>query len=426
MKKIFILILIAASYQTYAQVNAELNKFILQSFSYYPKIQELNKTTEIAELKVDIARSNYLPNLNGTGTYSYINPVSQTVIPISATETKKLQFQPNNNYNANAGLNQLIWDFGKTKAQVEKAKADLLTTKQTADAAKLQLASQVTGIYYSMIYLKKVIQLQDTIIAFYETNQKIVEGKIKQGDALQIDLINIQNTIDQEKNRKIDFERQFERQVALMTFTTGQANLPAVTEFDFTGLTSRELNIDNNPDLLAANQRLYGAQADSRLAQSNKLPSLTFQASAGMKNGYQPDLNEMRFNYLAGATLTVPIFQGHRLYKSAVVANKSIELSEIAKVNTINTLQKDWQSAMADLKASEEQVKNTETQINASNEALRLTQVRFNRGVVTYLDLVFASTNVQRAYMTQLQYKYQATLAMAELARVQGVKFWQE
>ncbi|HEY8937303.1 MAG TPA: TolC family protein [Cyclobacteriaceae bacterium] len=426
MKKIFILILIAASYQSYAQVNAELNKLILQSFSYYPKIQELNKTTEIAELKVDIARSNYLPTVNGTGTYSYVNPVSQTVIPISATETKKLQFQPNNNYNVNAGLNQLIWDFGKTKAQVEKAKADLLTTKQTADAAKLQLASQVTGIYYSMIYLRKAIQLQDTVIAFYETNQKIIEGKINQGDALQIDLINIQNTIDQEKNKKIDFERQFERQVALMTFTTGQANSPSATEFDFTGLTSRELNIENNPDLMAANQRLYGAQADSRLAQSNKLPSLTFQASAGMKNGYQPDLNELRFNYLAGATLTVPIFQGYRLHKNAVVARKSIELNEIAKTNTTNTLQKDWQSAMADLKASEEQLKNTETQIKASNEALRLTQIRFNRGVVTYLDLVFASTNVQRAIMTQLQYKYQATLAMAELARIQGVKFWQE
>ena len=425
-RNLILLLILAALIQANAQVNTELNKWIIQSFSYYPRLQELKKTSEISEIRVDVAESNYLPNINGTASYNYINPVSQTSIPVSATEVKTLQFQPHNNYNFNVGLNQVIWDFGKTKAQVEKAKSDLLVTQQNTESAKLQLAAQVTGIYYSMIYLKKAISLQDTVISFYEKNKKIIEGKIRQGDALQVDLSNVDNSIDQEKNRKVDFQRQYERQVALMVFTTGLSEEPANSDFDFHSAAIQELNAQNNPDILAADQHIAGAKSDSKLAQSNRLPSLNFQASAGVKNGYQPDMDEMRFNYLAGVTLNVPIFQGNRIRQNVVVAQKSLELNEISKTNLTNTLQKDWQSAKADLAAFDQQVKNTESQISASKEALRLTQVRYERGVVTYIDLVFASANLQRALLAQLQYKYQATLAMTELTRLQGSKFWQE
>lgn len=426
MKKILTLLTVAFAFSVQAQVNPQLNKWIVQSFSYYPKIQELETTSEISAARVSIAQSNYMPNINGTATYNYVDPVSQTQFPVSATETKTLLFQPHNNYNVNVALTQTIWDFGKTKAQVEKAKAELQGSQQNIDAARMQVAAQVTNIYYSMIYLKKSIQLQDTVIAFYEKNKKIIEGKIRQGDALQVDLINVENSIDQEKNRKIEFQRQYERQAALMTYTTGLAEEPSGTEFDFAYATAEELNAISNPDVLAAENRVAAAEADARYIESNRLPSLSFQAAAGVRNGYQPDIDEMRFNYLAGVTLNVPIFQGSRLRQNVVVARKSLELSEISKTTLTNTLQKDWQSARADLAAYRQQEQNAATQVNASREALRLTQVRYERGVATYLDLVFASANLQRAMLTQLQFTYQATLASTELVRLQGTKFWQE
>lgn len=424
MKKILFFLVVTITTAN-AQVNQELNKWILQSFSYFPRIQELNKASEIAEVRVNFTQGNYLPAVNGTASYSYINPISQSTIPVSATESRVLQFQPHNNLNFNVGLNQVIWDFGRIKAQVEKSKADLLASKQNTEVAKLQIATQVTGIYYSLIYLGKAMQLQDTVISFFQHNKKIIEGKIKQGDALQIDLANIENNIDQERIRQTDFKRQYERQLALMTYTTGLNDIPVNSEFDFQN-TSSEWSADNNPELLAADQRIASASADSKLASNNRLPSLNFQAAAGVRNGYQPDINEMRFNYLAGLTLNVPIFQGNRFRQNVVMAQKTVELNQLSKVNVSNTLLKDWQSAKADLSAYEEQIKNTESQIKASKETLRLAQVRYQQGVATYLDLIFASSNLQRALLAQLQYKYQSTLVLAEMSRLQGKKFWQE
>ena len=64
MKRILILVFtLAAMIQVKAQVNPELNHWIIRSFSYYPKIQELNKNSEISEIRVSVAESNYLPTL---------------------------------------------------------------------------------------------------------------------------------------------------------------------------------------------------------------------------------------------------------------------------------------------------------------------------------------------------------------------------
>src|SRR5690349_270765 len=155
MKKIITIILTAfVSTMGVAQVNDELNGLIKQSFEYYPKIQELNKTSEISEIRIGLAESGYLPAISGNASYLYTNPVGEATFPTGPNETRKIQFQPNNNYNFNVGLNQVIWDFGKTQAQVDKAKADLLASRQNTTAAKFQLAAQVVNIYYSLIYLR--------------------------------------------------------------------------------------------------------------------------------------------------------------------------------------------------------------------------------------------------------------------------------
>ena len=287
MKKIlFSIVVLLCSGSAFAQVNAELNALIQNSFNYQPKLQELNKATEIGEIRVGIAESGYLPVISGNASYSYVDPIGEAKFPVSATETRSIQFQPHNNYNVNVGLNQVIWDFGRTKAQIEKAKADLLVTKQNTEAAKLQLASQVVNVYYGLIYLKKAIALQDSVIASYRKNRALIDSKLKQGDALKVDLSNIDNTIHQEMNRKVDFQRQYDRQQALMQYTTGRTAELTGVDFDFqVEQTAPDFSAMSNPDLLAADQRIFASNADYKLAQSSRLPSLNLQANAGMKNG---------------------------------------------------------------------------------------------------------------------------------------------
>jgi outer membrane protein len=408
-----------------AQQNTALKTLIQQSFSYYPKLKELEKANEMAGIRTTIAESYYLPSVVGNASYNYIDPVGKASFPVGPGETRSIQFQPNNNYNAALTLNQVIFDFGRTRAQVEKAKADMQLNRYNTDAAQLQLAAQVANIYYGLIYLRQSAQVQDSVIAFYTQNRKMVEGKVRQGDALQIDLSNIDNSIEQEKSRKVEFERLYARQLALLTYTTGVSEAPSSNSFDFGVVTPSGNDTNENPELQAADRRIAMATADFKAAQRNQLPSLNFTANAGFRNGYQPDIDEIRFNYLAGVTLNVPVFQGRRLRQQVLLSHRAEEASVFAKDNLEASIKRDMNIVQADVQAYEQQIQFADTQIKTANESLRLNRVRYAQGVSTYLDLVFASTNLQRAMLNRLQYEYQRCLSYIEQARLQGHKFWE-
>lgn len=422
MKKILTLVLAIVVTQAFAQTD-ELKKLVQQSFTYFPRVQEVNTVVEMNETKVDIARSGYLPTINGNASYSYVDPIGQAKFQTGPDTYRTIQFQPNNNYNANVSFNQVIWDFGRIQSQIEKSKADLLVAQSNSDQVKFQLAAQVTTVYYGLIYLKKAIAVEDSMITFYDENKRIVEGRVKQGDALQIDVLNIQNTIDQSKNRKAELVRLFNRQLALLNYTTGTTAPPSQTTFDFNVVT--DLTFQNNPELIAANQRILSAEADSRYAHKNQLPNINFQASAGVRNGYQPDIDETRFNYLVGAGVSIPVFQGGRTRQNIALANKKVKASKFARENVSQSISRDMAMVQADITAYSEQLASLESQISQAQEALRLTEVRYRQGVSTYLDLLNATTNLQRATLNQINVEYQRTQAYVEQARLTGTRFWE-
>ena len=126
MKKHFIIpVLIIASIIATAQtqVSNELKGIINQSFTYYPKVQEAQNQINIAQKRIDVAKTN-LPTVDLNGSYEYVQP--KITLPLEMDGQKQnFQFAPVNNFNANVGAEYLLFDFGRIKANVDRAKTDL-------------------------------------------------------------------------------------------------------------------------------------------------------------------------------------------------------------------------------------------------------------------------------------------------------------
>lgn len=425
MKYLSFIFLLASGSVLHAQTNAELKEFIEASFRHFPRVKESEKASEIAELRLQVAESNYLPTVFGTASYNYLNPVGEASFPVSATETRQIQFQPNNNYNFNVSLSQIIYDFGKTKAQVDKAKFALISSRENQQAAKLQVAAQVVNVYYSLIYLRSAITVQDSVIASYQKNKKLTQERLVAGDALKVDLINAENSIAQEENRKLEYIRLYERQRALLRYTTGLDTVPVGENFDFKIMWDHEQFLSTNPELRASENQIEASNADVRAAAANKRPTLSFQGGTGFRNGYQPDIEEIRFNYVAGLALNIPIFSGGRNNTNLSVARKSKELADISRENLVLNLRRNYESLLADRESYEAQLIQSDVQLNAVREALRLTEVRYTRGLATYVDLSFALSNVQRILLQRLELNYKLVQNEADIAVIQGVAFWE-
>ena len=429
MKRIFFTaISFAAMFHSQAQATAnnELKGLINQSFTYFPKIKEVENTIETARQRLEIAKNN-LPVVDANASYNFVEP--KIVLPLEVNgKQQDFQFAPVHNLNANVGGSYTLFDFGRLKANIEKSKADIKYAEHNTDNAKNQLANQVANIYFNIIYFQRGIVIEDSVIAYLNDNKQVVESKLKNGDAIKLDLLSIQSQIDAEQNRKLDLQNYLQKQQNLLLYTTG-GNAIAGTGFDFEiplkavteALGDAQIN---NPEYQMANDRVKQAQNDIAIARLGTRPSVNVGANAGMKNGYVPNVNEMRFNYAAGISLKLPIYDGNRTKHQVRLSETELTQNKLA-IETLNSnYKRDIQQALIDIQSNQERITNTRGQIEQAQTAQNLAASRFKNGVGTNLEITNASTNVERAQFSKLQYEYQLCLAKVELVKLLGYKYW--
>lgn len=430
MKKIIILTMfLIAQRSITAQVktNGELKELINRSFSYFPKIKEADNAILTATERVALTKLNNSVTVNATGSYTFIDPVPSVVFPVGGA-AQKINFQPQNNVNTSVTGNYTIVDFGRLKAAVERAKDDIQFAEHNASAARSALAAQVATIYYNIVFLQKAITIQDSVLAFLAENKKIVDAKIKDGEALKLDMLNIQANIDNEENKKIDLTNSLAKQINLLSYTTGTTNTNG-KYFDFNlddyTVDAAASNAEaNNTDFLLAKDKIKQANNDMAITRLQDKPFLNVTAGAGFRNGIQPEINQFKFNYLAGVGLTVPIYTGGKVKQQLKWQQQIVKQQEIAYNSLQNNYRKDVSLAINDIQSTKERIKNTASQITQAKYARDLAAIRFKNDISTNLELINASTNVQRAELSRLQYEYQLCLSKIELARLTGEQYW--
>ena len=343
------------------KANPELTSLIQKSFTYFPRIREAENSVITAEKKLDLTQTNE-PSVDGNLSYNFVEP--KIVLPLNG---KEFQFAPIHNVNANITASYLVADFGRLKANVERAKQDVQYAKHNVDYAKTQLAYQVAMIYYNIVFYQKAIAIQDTVLNFLNENLRIVDSKLKNGDAIKIDVLNIQAQVDAEQNRKVDLINGLQKQINLLAYTTGAANDTGTTfDFDLPIKDTSAALADakaGNLEFALAKDRVNQALSDIKITKLTDKPSVSAGASTGVKNGYVPDVNTPRFNYAAGVALRVPIYSGGKTKKQIKLSETIVKQNELAAETLASNYQKDIQQALTDIRSNLERIENTNGQV---------------------------------------------------------------
>ncbi|HWW41277.1 TolC family protein, partial [Pedobacter sp.] len=179
-----------------------------------------------------------------------------------------------------------------------------------------------------------------------------------------------------------------------------------------------------NPEFKLLKDRIAQAEAELALSKTGGRPSLTLNAGTGYTNGYAPDIDRFRYNYTAGVTLNIPIYQGGRAKKQERLSESQLKQTRFAQETLNNTFKSNIKQILTDINSNRSSLVNAGGQVTEAKEAQKLAQSRYKNGIGTNLELTSASTNVQKAELTRLQYEYQLCLAQVEMARLTGIKYW--
>jgi len=371
----------------------------------YPKLKEANEYVNLSEAKKDLAYGAYMPVISGDVSYRYGKPTPSISIPLGPNITKEISFLPANNFDMGLKLQQPIWDFGRTGANIQKSKSDIATSKDNLESAKNTIAYQVTQIYFGIVFLNRSIDVQNEQIKLLEANEKLINDKIKNGDALKFDLLSTQVKKNNAQNRLIDLQTQLKKQYDLLNMVTANSTYDYITDktVDEKLFSADAVSVDNNFDIKVLNDKLSTANWDVKIAKRGWLPQLVASAIAGYKNGFVPDINKLMFNYNVGVGLNVPIFSSARPNYQTKIAKINLQASTYALEVQKLSLNKDIAQAKNDVTATQNKLKNYELQIEQANEALSLANTRYKGGVITNLELLTAQTNLQDAQLGKIQ-----------------------
>ncbi|RRB04115.1 TolC family protein [Larkinella rosea] len=422
----FITLLITTTAQAQS-IPDDLRGLINQANTNYPRLKEQQQLLRAGEVRVDIARAAYQPNITGNGTYQYVTPVAKATLPVNGND-QTIQFQPNHNMNANIGVGQTIYDFGRTDASIRQAADQVQLLSRNIELTRQTLGYQVAAAYYGIGFLQKSIVVQDSVIKVAQGNIQIFANRLQNGEALQYDLLTQQVRLKTAQNRKIDLQNNLERQRALLTYLTGDPNpaiSPAAAQFEaqvqpFTLEGSLQTAQTNNKEVQLAQDRVRVAQTDVLANERSGRPNLSFNGSAGFKNGYLPDIAAMRFNVAAGVSLSVPIYSGKRYSLQNQAARLNLDASRYAVENANAQLRQNLEQLNADIRSNQQRLQNLETQVLQARKALEIAQIRLRSGVITPVELQSAETGIEEAELARLNYQYQLLLNQLEYKRLLG------
>ena len=294
------------------------------------------------------------------------------------------------------------------------------------------MAYQVTQLFYSIVYIKKAIAVQEDQLKLVEENGEIIADKIKNGDALEFDALQVKVRSKNAELRLVDLKGQLEKQFIFLSFLTGsdaRKIIGSKTDLNFNfydenSQSSYNEVISGNLDLKILQARENALQQDVKVASMAQLPQLAANAALGVRNGFQPNIEAWRLNTLLGVKLVVPIYTGKRGTYNTQIAKINLEANKQNTEFQKMQINRDIQNALNDINVAKQKKELAAQNILQAEYTLKLAKVRLENGVSTPLEIQAAETGLEESKFSLLQYDYQALMAKIEIAKLAGLKFW--
>lgn len=410
-----------------------LRALVQQATAYYPVLKQQQEQIRAGELRVDIAHTAMRPTVNLNGSYTYITPVPQFALSLNG-EDVVAKLAPNNSLNGNISVGQTIYDFGRTDAAVRQATDNVQILRRGLEINQQNLSYQVATVYYGIGFLQRGLSVQDSVIKTASANVRLLTTRLQNGDALEYDVLTQAVRVKTAQNRRIEIQNQLERQLATLTFLTGNLSpdiSQAVDQFSQrvtgTGVT-QPYNLDGDlAPVLAGNKEVQLAQDRIRAAETDILvngkagkPNIGFSGNAGYKNGYPLNVDQLRANMAAGVGIVVPLYAGKRYQLQNQVAQMNLNASRYAAETASAQLRQSIAQLNADIRSNQTRLTNLETQVQQAQKALQIANTRLRNGVITNVELQSAETGVEEAELGRLNFQYQLLLNQLELKRLLG------
>jgi outer membrane protein len=409
----------------------------------YPAVRASLERVSAARAGVTVARTGYLPQLNGVYQDSRAtqNQVPGIWLPTSITPTVEGPIGPSSGQSfwGSQAAALFSWeplDFGLRSARVGQAQS--VEAKSQADLAltQLQVAAAVGNYFLLAVANQQAVMAAQANLErwqeFHKSIHVLVDNQLRAGaDGSRADAELARAKIQLYQSQQAE-RLTLDTLAALMGTAGSEIKLEAGRLLDLSPASSLpDAPASEHPlarDQLADVRQI---QTEERVLQRTDFPRLYLQGEVfgrgsevptngtilGNWNGLAP----ARENWVTGITVMFPDVFGFKALSAQKQISKANERSQIARYDqTIQDLSGQIQAARDLLKAAQLVAQETPTELAASRQSERQSRARYQSGLATLVEVADAENLLAQAEMDDSIARLNVWQGLFAVANAQG------
>ena len=326
----------------------------------------------------------------------------------------------------------LFWEldfWGKYRRATEAARANLLATEWGQKAVLSSLVSNVASAYFQLLELDAEMEISRRTLGSRRDSLRLTEIRAKGGATSLLDVRQSEQLVYTAAASIPDLERRTEQQGNLISILLGRNPGPVTRGKPLVenpllpvvpaGLPSSLLA--RRPDIQSVEQQLVAANARIGVAKAAYFPEITLTATGGYQSSALTNLFSGPAGFWSfGGQLLQPIFTGGRI-------RSNVRLTEAQEQEAVLVYQQSIQQAFREVSDSlvayrKDQEFRAQQQLvtTAAQDATRLSGVRYQGGVTSYLEVLDSDTRYFDAQLSLAQAQLNERLALVQLYNALG------
>lgn len=407
--------------------SAQLTRLVGQALENNLDLRGAQARVETARALIGVRRSEWFPQLSLTHAMKE-ERVSPSTFAANLPPGIPTPDLVRDSYHSAFDLNFEADVWGRVRRSVESAKASEQAAMDTLAAQRLSIAAEVARNFFLLRSLDAQQQIVRDTIKLRQDALNLQDSRFKGGLSNEMDVARSRTELELARNDLAVLTRQRGAAEHALAVLCGKApsgfrvasdkSLPAPPTVP-AGLPSQILQ--RRPDIRAAEQNLRSANAEIGVAQASFYPTFKLTSAAGFETIGTDMLFDWRNRVLSiGPSVSVPLFTGGKL-KSNLAATKSKYEETLANYKqTILLALRDVEDALLDLRGYAGQRAAVQAALNAANDTSRLAQLRYDKGLASYFDVVDADRTVLTTRLALAQIDGQRLISSVILLKALG------
>jgi outer membrane protein TolC len=330
-------------------------------------------------------------------------------------------------YNTSFSARELIYDFGRTPAQVGQARNQAESARQALAQTRQDVINQVKQSYYTLLQNRELLGVQQQSVSDQRAHLELTQGRFEAGVAPRSDVVTAEAAVAD----------------ALLNLATAQnavaaarVNLNIALGIDVRTPTRVEQTAEvglalpdpaalveqafsNRPAVRQSRAEVEAARNALRVARTNNLPDFSLSSSYGLTGATFPPDDTASWGY--GVSMSWPLVDVGLTKGRIREAEANLLAAQTQLRQTEQTVSSQVVLAYLNVQTARQKVTAAEAEVASAEESLRLHAGRYETGVAAYIEVTDAETAALTARTNFVNARFGLSTSLAALESALGV-----